>query len=270
MTVPEICATSWEQLKADRAALLLQRRDALVQAIADEELLEAGRLKALIVHMLCNHTIFKRLSAVQITDIADDLKFLQEPWYDFHVTYIKTKLCTIRRPAIKLSSFTFWQLIQADSEYSKFLVLNFRKAKEQEYTLNRLIAVLYQPEPGMFIDNLVDANAMNLPKGLTLDLKYLILHTYSNCRMYIMRERCPTLFPEPEGTSLPDRQTGETLAPAAPAPEPQHTGPMWQDMLFDLSETPAFAGLENAKNARMYDALDYCEKKAKEALNNKR
>lgn len=258
LTVPEICTTSWDNLKADTAALLLQRREQLVQAIADSNTFEIGRLKALIVYMLCDHKVFRRLSAVQITDIADDLTFIKQPWYDFHVTYIKTRHITIHRPETKLSSFTFWQLVKADAEYSKFLILNFRKVKEQLHALNRLVAILYTPESAIFNDLMIETYALTLPRGLTLDLKYLILHTYSNCRKYIVNERCPTLFPKPEGTS-------ETLAPEL-APEPQYTGKMWKDMLFDLSETPAFAGLENAKNSRMYDALDYLEKKAVDYL----
>lgn len=260
MTVPDICVTSWEELKADIAALILHRREALAQAIARGDRMEAGRLKALIVYMLCDAKIFKQLSADQIQDIGGDLKFLDKPWYEFHITSLKTKYGTIRRPASHLSSFSFGQLVDADTEYSKFLVLNAKKDPEQVQHLNRLIAILYQSDPVKYMNTLTDIYSRNLPKGLTNDLKYLILQTYAHCRKYIVSVRCKTLFPSgDEGTS---EGTSETLAPAALSGEPQYTGKMWQELLFDLSETPAFAGLENAKNARMYDALDYLEKKA--------
>ena len=269
LTVEDTFINSWAELKADRASILLHWRDKLVRALADDLHDVAGMYKAMIVRFLVRkNKIFKYLNPAQINDIADDLKFIHEPWYDFHVTWIKSKLGAIYRPDEKLSSMTFWQLVKADAEYSKFLILNFREVSGQEHALDRLIAILYQSEPGKFDENDIEDYANALPKGLTFDLKYLILHTYSNCRKYIVNERCPTLFNAGASVPLVSNAEGpsETLEPA----EPTYTGKMWQNMLFDLSETPAFSGLETAKNARIYDALDYLEKKSIDQENQKR
>ena len=261
LTVEDTFINSWADLKADRVAILLHWRDKLVRALADNMHDTAGMYKAMIVRFLVRKKkVFKYLNPAQINDIADDLNFIHEPWYDFHVTWIKSKLGKIYQPETHLSSMTFWQLVKVDAEYSKFLILNYREAQGQEYLLDRLIAILYQPEPGKFDDNDIEDYANALPKGLSFDLKYLILHTYSNCRKYIVNERCRTLF-----------NVGSVEAQdVASLPEPTYTGKMWQNMLFDLSETPAFSGLETAKNSRVFDALDYLEKKAIDQENQKR
>lgn len=265
--VADIFINQWDDLKADQAAVLLFWRDRLARAVDREKHEAAGFYKSMIVRFLLkDKKIFKKLSTAQVRDIADDLTFIHDPWYTFHVTWLKTKRGVIYRPDYKMASFTFWQLIMADAHYSKFLILNHQNSKEQEHVLNKLIAVIYQPSPGQFTDTTIEDYSKLLPKGLSMDLKYLILHTYSNIRKYIVNERCPDLFnppPEPAGDKQtdPGTEAGNT---------PQYTGNMWQQMLFDLAETPAFSGLENAKNARMYDALDYLNKKAVEAKNKKK
>jgi hypothetical protein len=259
MKVSEAFHNSWESQNANGAAALLHYRDQLVRSMEAGKQDMAGFYKALIVRMLClKPKTFRKLTPSQLIEIADDLKFIHDPWYSFHVTYIRTRMGTLYRPATRLMSLTFWQFIRADAEYSKFLILNFRESEEQYQALDRLIAILYQTEPGLFDDHSTDEFASCFPYALTFDMKYLILHTYSNCRKYIMNERCPSLFP-----SSSARHSDEPI-------EPTYTGAQWQKLLFDLSETTAFAGLENAKSAMLYDALDYMEKKAKEMLNTKR
>lgn len=271
--VSDILLNDWSQLKADQAAILLIWRDKLTAAIKANKNNVVGLYKSMIVQFLCKKkNIFKKLTNAQILDIADDLNFLHATWYIFHITYLKTKHGTIFRPQERLLSFTFWQLIMADIQYSKFLVLNYQESTKQEEVLNKLVAVIYQPKPGQFTDEDIDKYANALPKGLTFELKYLILHTYSNIRKYIVEERCPTLFnyspchpeeakrPKDLKDSSPSVLNDERVAP-------QYTGDMWQQILFDASESPTFSGLQNAKNARMYDVLDYLEKKAKENKN---
>ncbi len=249
LNTADIVTTSWNQLKAEQAAFVLQMRSKLTDAVTNEQYEMAGKFKAILVAYLSKNKITRELTAEQVNDVADDLKFIYQPWHHFHVTYIKTKYGKLLAPEIKMASLTFWQMVLADAEYSKFLVLNHRKSNGQLHSLNRLIAILYHPELGTFNDDLIDEISVSFPKGLTFDLKYLILHTYSNIRKYIVDERCTNLFAAP-----PD--TGSKTY------KPQYTGKMWQDLLFDLSDTPAFPGLDRAKKARLYDALDYLEKKA--------
>lgn len=255
MSIEQAFVMSWEDLKADEAAVLLIWRDKITQAMAQDKPSIVGFYKAMLVrHLSKTKGLYRKLLPEQVADIADDLKFIHEPWLNFHITHIRTKLGMIHRPESRLASFTFWQLVLADAEYSKFLYLNFKEMKGQEEALARLAAIIYQPMPGKFNDTMIDEYAAAMPKALTFDYKYLILHTYSNCRRYISETRCPTLFGSSSGSA---------------ESEPVYTGAMWQQLTFDLAETPAFAGLDTAKNARMYDALDYLEKKAKEQTKRK-
>lgn len=258
MQVQEVFHNTWENQKADVASALLHYRDRLNEALRHGKSELAGFYKTLIVRLLClKPSVYKKLSPAQVIDIANDLKFINDPWYAFHVTHITTKAGRIHRPTVKLLSLTFWQFIKADAEYSRFLVLNYRESNEQYKALDRLIAILYQPEPGAFDDTTIDQYATTLPYGLSFDFKYLILHTYSNCRNYIMKERCPSLFPVSMNKSDEPQ-------------EPKYTGGDWQNILYELAETNAFRGIDAAKGARLYDALDYLEKKAKELNNRKR
>jgi len=188
------------------------------------------------------------LSPEQLLDISEDLSFIDTPVYKFHIPWIRTKAGTLKAPGENLNTFTFYQLIKADAEYSKLLILTSELKQEQFHSINRLISIIYQPEHYQFDEDLIEISAGSLPARLTFDLKYLILHTYASCRRYIVDQRCPDLFNKGDESS-------EKI---------EYTGKMWQDLLFDLSETPAFNGLETAKNARIFNALDYLEKKVKE------
>jgi hypothetical protein len=270
LQISDIFINDWGQLKADQAAILLLWRDKLVKAIDDGKHEIAGLYKSILVRHLCKKKkVFNQLSSYQIRDIADDLNFIHTSWYSFHITFLKTKLGTLYRPDHKLASFTFWQLVKADAEYSKFLIYNFQESKEQYHALDRLVAIIYQTKPGYFTDTNIEEHTAVLPKGLTFELKYLILHTYSNIRKYLVHERCPELFNAPvprhpefiSGSADNSKQIPKQVRNDE---QPQYTGDMWRQMLFDLSETPAFSGLETAKNARLFDALDYLHKKALE------
>lgn len=250
-SITELFHTSWSELYADQAAMALffRRRIEDLQKKGRPGLVKAGHYRILLAKQLCKKRgIIKKLSPEQLYDITEDLTFLNDPLYFFHVTTLKTKAGRLISPDEKVSSFTFFQLVKADAEYSKFLVQISKLDPGQYHTLDRFISILYQPERHKFNELDIEKYAGILPKGLTYDLKYLILHVYSHCRRYIVEDRCPNLFPKQENRSQ----------------EPQYTGEMWQDLLFDLSETPAFSGLETAQNAPIYKALDYLEKKAKE------
>ena len=272
LQVADIFINDWSQLKADQAAILLLWRDKLVKALNDGRHEIAGLYKNILVRHLCKKkNLLNKLTSYQIRDIADDLNFIHNSWYSFHVTYLKTKLGTFYRPDHKLASFTFWQMVKADAEYSKFLIYNFEESKEQYHALDRLVAIIYQTKPGYFTDTNIEEHAAVLPKGLTFELKYLILHTYSNIRKYLVHERCPDLFDVPAPVAGPATGSNDVAnkkqIPEQVREQPQYTGEMWQQMMFDLSETAAFSGLETAKNARLFDALDYLNKKARDNKN---
>jgi hypothetical protein len=250
--VADVFHSDWQHLKADQAAIVLLWKTKIVQAIDAGNSNLAGFYKSMVLRYLCKKKgILKRLSSLQVHDVAEDLAFIHKPWYHFHINYIKTKHGRLLRPDYRMASFTFWQLVKADAEFSKFLILNAQNNSERTHSLRRLIAIIYQPIKGKFTDVTIEDHAKALPKALTYDLQYLIMHTYANIRRYLVEERCPDLFNG--GSSTSESEGGQ-----------QYTGNMWQQMLFDLSETTAFAGLDSAKNARMFEALDYLNKKARE------
>lgn len=249
--IKDLFYTSWDELTADQAAMVMffANRMKILMKRKSRGKANIGEYRLRILRILCKKPkILKHLTAEQLFDISEDLSFINDPVYKFHIPWIRTDYARLISPGEKLHTFTFYQLIKADAEYSKLLILTSKLDQDQYHCLNRLIGIIYQPEHFRFDEDLIERSAGSFPVRLTYDLKYLILHTYASCRKYIVEERCPDLF-DGGGDG---------------GGEIQYTGSMWQDLLFDLSETPAFSGLETAKNARLYDALDYLQKKARE------
>jgi len=247
----DLFLTSWDQLDADQAAAALIYKNAIDAMTERGKHVKAGISRMYLLTLLCRKKeILKKLTPEQLYDVANDLAFMAKPFYFFHITWLDLPGGRMLRPEEKLSSLTFYQFIKADCEFSKYTILCFRKKPEQSEALDRLVTILYQPGPWQFNEDSIADNSQHIPRRLTLQLKMLILHAYVNCRRYIVEQRCTNLFP---GRNKTDNDK-----------EPEYLGPMWQDLLYDLSETPTFSGLGKAKNARLYEALDYLEKKAKE------
>lgn len=250
--VNDIFYTGWHELNADQAAAILIYKNQIDRLTQFRDFEKAGKFRLKLATAIAKKPGMVRvLSGEQIWDILEDVKFMDKPFYFFHITYIRTREGTLFRPDEYLSTFTFYQYIKAEAEFSKYLVLNYRNSPDQIHAIRRFIAIIYQPIVGRFNEDSIEKYAAALPKRLTLDLRFLIIKTYANCRDYIMKERCRHLF--------------KIEAEQGIKKEPVYTGKMWQDLLFDLSETPAFTGLEKARNARLYEALDYLEKKSAES-----
>lgn len=244
--IDDLFVSGWGQLNAAEASALFFYKTALDSAIKNKKYLEAGKYRALITRLLIrNKQVYASLTAEQIRDITEDMKWLNDKWYDFHVTWIDVGSTRLKAPGERGHTWTFWQWCKADAEYSKVVVMTYNKQKGIERAVDRLVAIIYTPDGGFDEDN-IEPYAKMLPKRLEKDLKYLIFHTFANIREYVM-DRCPNLLPR-----------GSEKA------EPTYTGQMWQDVLFDLADSQAFGGIDRAKNAPMYQALDYLEKRAGE------
>ncbi len=261
--IADLFHTDWQHLKADTAGLVLSMQHSIEQLRLQQRFDALGsEIYRMVLLLARQPKVFKQLSAEQIRDIYHDINLFEKMWYHFHVTWIKTKSGKLYAPEEKLSDFTFLQLQWADSEYSKFLIMAHNESQEAGHYLNRLIAVLYSPmvhgmspdrpsTKAAFTEDQIEAYANILPPDLTFQLKYLILRTYANCRSFIVN-RCEHLFPKPPQ---------DYDAPGTP----QYTGQMWADLLYDLADTPAFAGYTVAANTNIYKALNYLDKKAREA-----
>lgn len=222
--------TTWQTLTPGQFVQIIQLQGIL--ALAERSRSEKRAfVQTSMLYALCkNLKAFKKLTAAQIIDCFEALDFLKEPCLTFLVP---------GGPEDKLYNLTLEQVAEADAEFSKYMV-----TKEPQY-MESFCRKLYGP--------CRDARPCVSADRSFTDIEQLtILHNYAACRQYFT-DRCPNLFPK----------SGEETHGSAS--QPVYTGEMWRDLLYDLADTPAFEGLENAKNANFYEALDYLEKKAKEA-----
>ena len=184
-------------------------------------------------------------------DCFNDRKFIHRPWYHF------PKLPALPHPGEKLHNRYFNQFIYADAAFSKFCVIehkarNIKDYKQEEaiQSVNELIGILYC-EPEKFDEQLITDRGLIMANQVEEFQKAVILHTFANVREYIVKHRCPTLFPSggDDDTERPPVYTGET----------------WYYLRFDVSETPTFQGMETTRKAWIYEVLDLLEKKARES-----
>ena len=261
--ISDIFHTRIDSLKADVAASILFKNQNIEKNRKDGHNIAVGMEMFSVLRLLSKKKkLFKKIDPDNMADIYDSLDIINQKWYSFHVTYIKTKYGKLLPPEEKCGDFTFFQFVKADAEYSKFLVAADTNMKETEHYLNRFVAILYRPsvdgEKLDFDKDYIDSHAKALPSALTFDLKYLILRTYGNVRSYIIRERCTDLFEVPASGQHEEKT------------HPVYTGEMWNELMFDASDTAAFQGLEIVKKTNMYEVLDYLNSRAAKAKKRKK
>lgn len=264
--------TSWEKLTPSQHWMAIEYTDQMLHTEKGSK-----RYGMLLIQLLRtlrkNKKLVSNIEVDQAVDCFNALDFLKRndrgsfliPWY--HFPKVTNKLSTPSRSTPPLYYHTFEQLCYADSHFSAFCLLNYQynraSAKRKEElladmndALNYLIAVIYI-KPEDFTTQEMDKVAAYVKQRCPEIMRTLVLHTYANVRQYIT-DRCPTLFPKP--LVVDENQTEE---------QPQHTGPMWQNLRYDLAKTEVFKGFNVASHARIYDALDFLEKEAIE-VNQKR
>ncbi len=242
--IDQLFHTTWESLKPFQAIAVLRLKNLIAAGINSEE---KGRFKFMLLEMLATAKgirLLRNLSKVQVLDIVEDLSFINDLWYHFHLKSIGES----KSPEEKMHDCTFNQLVFADAAYSKFAIATHQNNPDVNDYLNELIAALYCK--GIFQPDNMEQHKKLIESKLTLDEKLLILHTYANIRQFII-DRCPHLFPKPK----------IDLTEVA---EPVYTGEMWMDLRYDLAKSSVFSGLEVVKSANLYEALDYLEKESKE------
>ena len=246
-SVPDIFHTSWAEL-SHRQAIQIMLIKSKIEWLAKAEYYEAmGEMEHAQLVILCKDQAFlKKLSQDQEFDVWKDLAFINEPWYFFHIAAIRGKEHVYFSPMEKIHDLTFQHLVYADANFSKYLIT------EETVYLEKLISILYHPSDGddrwPLITENIEPMAIDIGKRIHPHEKQLIMVTYSHIRSSIL-QRCPTLF-NVDGSE--DDDEGKI----------EYTGEMWRNLLFDLSETPAFQGMQIAKDTPIYEALDYLEKKA--------
>lgn len=262
-SISDLFITAWQDdhknptLRPQEMARVIELRYNLDKAIADHDDVRFGFYAIALLRILRkNKSAVAKITEEQVVDCIHDLTFIREPWYFFPASGNTMFVA----PDEYMHDRTIEQFAYADSAFTKYLKMEeqFRMAHppvDGNYmsiaTLNEFIAILYTPAD-QFQPKDIGARG-KLVAGLSESVKALVFHTYANIREYAMK-RCPTLFPK-----------SESKGPA----EVVYTGKMWRDLLFDFSETEAFKGYDQARNASMYDALDYLEKKTHEAQQQK-
>lgn len=247
--VSDIFYTSWDQLTPQQAIQVILLKQKLDQLEKSEYYEQMGQVRYVLLTLLCKKDkVMKKLNELQLNDIAEDLNlFWMQPFYFFHIQGIKAKDFTYYSPGEKMHDLTFFHLVYADAYFTRYLI------SEDKHILDQMIAVLYHPntEGDRWELNLknIEPMAKDIGEVLHPHEKLLIMTSYGHIRNFLI-QRCPTLIPpDPDGESA----------------EVQYTGESWRDIMYDLSETPAYQGMEKAKNAPLIEALDYLEKKAIEA-----
>jgi hypothetical protein len=257
--------TSWEELSCQEFISVIALSDAM-HGIVDKSSEKYGLyVIAMLKAIRKNKSLVSKLNIEQAVDCFNDITFFKRnekgefltPWYFFPVETFWAGRSKFVKPEMNGELPIYYrsldQLIYADGAFSSFCVMSYQAdpkfASDMDDALNSMIAVLYQ-SPEDFNITKAEAMAAQIKKKLSPNKKALLLHTYANVRKFIT-DRYPNLFPRRE-------DDGKEVIP-------QQTGPMWLNLRFDLAETEVFKGFDTARNSLFYDALDYLEKKLKEA-----
>lgn len=274
--VSDLFKTSWAELTAADMIKVIEISDQV--SIIPVGSKEYGFAVISMLQLLQKNNVVSKIELEQAVDCFHDIQFFRRdskgafktPWHFFPIGNFWVDRIEFTRPemngTLPMYNRCFDQLVYADSAFSSFCFLNYQYrqapskdlAREMDESINGLIAALYV-NPHDFDPAMLQVNSDLVSLKLNLSSRALILHTYANVRSFLV-ERCPNLFPRPEEDEY------DALVPES---APELTGPMWLNLRYDLAETEVFKGLETARKALIYDALDYLDKKALEALKNK-
>jgi hypothetical protein len=283
----DVFKTSWDELNASEMLSVI----AISEDIHQEKDHESIRYGGLVISMLRILTKDKdiglKINEAQAVDCFNAIKFFQRndrgdfktPWLKFPIGGFNFNLSNMAMARFYAPQFnsglpmydrSFDQLVYADTAFSRFCINNYKYQRgdhskelitEMDELVNALIGILYK-RPEDFDSSDLEVYTRIVPLHINPKKRSLILHTYANVRSFII-QRYPNLFP---------RHAEEVSEAPAPVSEamPMDTGPMWMNLRYDLAETDAFKGLETSKNAPIYDALGYLDKKAYEAEQTRR
>lgn len=261
LAVSDVFVDSWDSLREEKGGnkIIKVMRYLQVMRVAWEkqELMQYGYYVRIVLKILAKKgmkPILKRLDPEQLVDIFNDIQMLKSPWFFFPNPVIKCEGTLFMAPDERLSNIDYNNWKFADAKFTKYLIhKNNGEVTEARQELDKLIACLYVPEAPSrdFLESSIEAHARLLDEQMKEWEKLLACETFGHIRTSIVK-REKALFPKVKGKTNDDSEVN-------------YTGEMWKDLHYDLADTEAFKGYEAAGKANIYHALDYLNKKAKEA-----
>lgn len=233
--VGDLFHTSYESLAPEQFLQLIQLKD-----IRDKEERPEHRafVSTSMLRVVCkNLKRFPDIRQDQLIDCFDILNFIDEPYTGFIVKSFRHAGKVYAAPARNLDDATFYQVVESDAEFTRYLVT------QEEKDLDKFCLKLYRPvdDPGSPAGELDSVAA------------HTIFYNYAACRNHFTGI-AENLFPPPDNDTDKKETDRNNI----------FTGPMWLDLLYSLADTPAFQGIDKAKTANFYEALLYLDKRAKD------
>ncbi|HMG90759.1 MAG TPA: hypothetical protein VK589_11890 [Chryseolinea sp.] len=260
--ISDLFKTSWDQVSPKEMATVIDMKIKMQRANEQGLHQAAGHYAIMILKALRkNEGLVSKINVEQAVDCINDLEFIHQKWFTF--PEIKFSDSTFCNPPTHLKNHTLGQLYWIDSLFSKFLMQEYYDGRAHppqtpstmaEMFLDEMIAVIYT-HPDQFDEKVITERGKEIGRIINNDYRVCMLYGYANVKEFILAE-FPLTFPRLEDED-------ETQNPVSNKP-PVDSEPMWQNILFDLSESPAYPGMDRAKKAPMYEALNYLEKKHKE------
>lgn len=252
--ITELFKYSWAELTAKEIAIVVEMKVNMIKARAQKDFALAGHYGIMILRTLRKKKdVVAKFNIEQAVDCVNDLKFIHEPWYVFPTLTLPEDSC-FYNPPTHLKNHTLGQLYWMDSLFSKFILASTKRPDAAKAFINEMIGVIYCP-PEKFDDKLINDRGLQIEKITDNYERSAIIHTYANLKEFIM-DNFPETFPAAQ------EEVSDGIIQKRP---PVDTEPMWQNILFDLSESNAYMGMDRTKAAPMFEALNYLEKKHKEA-----
>lgn len=243
LNLSQVFKTSWEELKVRDCLSIVQILALMGQVDASAK--DSAGLKYQIMQRLAREPyLLKKLTPEQLFDCFRDLKFLEEGpgfWLLPHI-WLGWVKWTAHRPMFE--DFSYYRFTRADAYLARYFLTGER------YWALKAFVVVYRPRhlfrltPRPFNELCLDQEA----KAIRLHEVFLSAFILS---FLAMRSRIIRLFPY----VFPQGEPKDT--------KPTDPLPAYDQQMIYLAHSPAFPGMNAARNAPFYDALKYLNERLK-------
>jgi len=234
----EILYTSWEDIPLQKIKLILQLLPLIrweVHHSASNTYLKNFLLKQLFR----SRKLYLQTTPEQRVDLfTHEITWIKEFSTTFPIPTYRFEGITFYAPEPLLADITVEQLMEADIALFRYL-----KSERHSYLIH-FLSQLYTHDQNP--DRRGAADPAEVLKNIPDPEKIAIIRSYLGS-FDQLRKRCSNLFP----TNLHPKK-GESVRPPDPAKS-------WQNLLFEMANTPGYPGMEAAKNALAWEALPYMD-----------